>query len=334
MGMSAGPHDELRVIDAYWAQLRAVDDRLLRRAQVRAYRRRLARTLAFAVLALLLAATAALAAKALLFGDSAPRSIPSEVEVSVFGAIERGETRLLGMRRPDPDRGPPWDLRVWRTDRGRICLQAGRVVDGRLVALGVARAFGDDGRAHPLQVESLLCGAQASGRALRAVIPEPMLRSGLRSTERHDVGRGCVMPAERRAAAREPARLREFVRRARVRGDAAAAAKGLRHLPLVVAERRRLARVPDCAEADLRTLVVGFAGSNVASVTVTSRGFHQRLPTKASQDGAFLFVLTGHHARPRVLGEFRGGVMCSLWSSLRDPRPVSSACRRAFAGKP
>jgi hypothetical protein len=56
---------------------------------------------------------------------------------------------LLPLRAADPAGGPPWGMRVIRTSRGLTCLQAGRVVDGRLGALGIGYAFHGDGRFHP-----------------------------------------------------------------------------------------------------------------------------------------------------------------------------------------
>ena len=132
--MSAGPHEELQIVDAYWAQLRAVDERLLRRARARAQRRRLGRTLAFAVLALLLAAATAFAAKALLFGDAAPRGYP--LQQGLYDGLKPGEVRLAGVRAADPDGGPSWGIRVLQTKQGDlVCAQVGRVASGRLVAM-------------------------------------------------------------------------------------------------------------------------------------------------------------------------------------------------------
>jgi hypothetical protein len=54
--------------------------------------------------------------------------------------------RLLPLRAPDPDGGPPWGMRMVPTSRGQLCLQVGRVVDDQLGVLG------DDGRLHPLPV--------------------------------------------------------------------------------------------------------------------------------------------------------------------------------------
>ncbi|HZO35402.1 MAG TPA: hypothetical protein VFB41_00855, partial [Solirubrobacteraceae bacterium] len=287
---------------------------------------------AFALLALLLAAAAAVAAKA-LFGDDAPRSFPSQD--STLGSVRPGEARLLSVRRPDPDGGPPWGLRVSRTDRKQICLQIGRVVDGRLVAMGVAGAFGNDGRAHALPIEQLSCTSDVAGTLpARIGMAEPITRSGLIPSSRLGANIGCVGPVERRAIVLGPGSAREYIRRARARGDAAAVAEGTRQL--ASAERRLRSLPPACAKADLRTVIAGIAGSNVVSVTLTDNGVEQRVTTKRSEDGAYVFVVLGHRADPGTLtARFRDGLTCSLGGSyLRPSPPPSPACRRAFARQP
>jgi hypothetical protein len=57
------------------------------------------------------------------------------------GAPITSSARLLDLRVPDPAGGPPWGLRTVRTTRGTTCVQAGRVVDGRLGALGQDGTF-------------------------------------------------------------------------------------------------------------------------------------------------------------------------------------------------
>ncbi|HTA15328.1 MAG TPA: hypothetical protein VK781_10785 [Solirubrobacteraceae bacterium] len=57
--------------------------------------------------------------------------------------------KVLGLRAADPAGGPPWGMRIIRTSRGQACIQAGRVVDGRVGALGTGYAFHADGRFHP-----------------------------------------------------------------------------------------------------------------------------------------------------------------------------------------
>ena len=78
-----------------------------------------------------------------------------------LGKIAPGTVRLLPISVPDPRGGLPWGMRVLSTTRGVGCLQVGRLLDGRLVALGQDGAFGNDGRAHELplstNVERLNC---------------------------------------------------------------------------------------------------------------------------------------------------------------------------------
>ncbi len=78
-----------------------------------------------------------------------------------LGRIAPGTVRLLPLSVPDPHGGLPWGMRVLSTTRSVGCLQVGRLLDGRLVALGQDGAFGNDGRAHELplstNVERLNC---------------------------------------------------------------------------------------------------------------------------------------------------------------------------------
>ena len=69
---------------------------------------------------------------------------------SGLGALIPGTVKLLSVATADPGGGPAWGLRVLSTTRGAGCVQVGRLVDGKLVALGEDGAFGNDGRAHAL----------------------------------------------------------------------------------------------------------------------------------------------------------------------------------------
>jgi hypothetical protein len=79
-------------------------------------------------------------------GSPAPRVDPHRGD----GALVPSSAHVLALRVPDPAGGPPWGLRVVKTTRGATCVQAGRVVDGRLGVLGRDGVAGDDGRFHPL----------------------------------------------------------------------------------------------------------------------------------------------------------------------------------------
>jgi hypothetical protein len=168
--MSAGPRTQFDLVEDFWQKLLAADDRVMARARAGAARRQLRRTLVLAVLAILGLAALGFAARALLMGDDAPRVFPRAPELPGLGAPAPGTIALLPTRALDPVAGvaqPPWGLRVFFTDADNVCLQPGRVVNGRLVALGTGGAFGDDGLAHPLPVEAEDCGVAVEGRRPR-----------------------------------------------------------------------------------------------------------------------------------------------------------------------
>jgi hypothetical protein len=85
------------------------------------------------------------------FGSPAPKADPHRGD----GALVPASARVLALRVPDPAGGPPWGLRVIKTTRGATCVQAGRVVAGRLGVVGRDGVAGDDGRFHPLPLTSL-----------------------------------------------------------------------------------------------------------------------------------------------------------------------------------
>ncbi len=103
----------------------------------------------FATTAITLAATGVILTGAPV--RTATRPVPGVGD----GIPVRGATRLLALRVPDPAGGLPWGMRVIDTTRGLVCLQIGRVQDGRLGQLGIDGAFDDDGRFHPLPADAL-----------------------------------------------------------------------------------------------------------------------------------------------------------------------------------
>lgn len=72
-----------------------------------------------------------------------------------IGVPKPGGSLLLPLRAADPAGGPPWGMRIVHTTRGEVCLQIGRVHDGRLGELGIDGAFHDDGMFHPLPAVAL-----------------------------------------------------------------------------------------------------------------------------------------------------------------------------------
>lgn len=106
--------------------------------------------------------TIALAASgAFPVGSSAPESGPHAPRAGV-GLPAKGGTRLLSIRAADPKGGLPWGLRLVDTTRGELCIQLGRVEDGKLGELGIDGAFSNDGRFHPVGAANLPSLRQAS----------------------------------------------------------------------------------------------------------------------------------------------------------------------------
>jgi len=142
-------------------------------------RRWRSRPLALVVVLCLGGATGALAAAGVFrtgapVGSSLPPATPSgtPLALTATGVAIPGSVRVLPLRVGDPAGGPPWGLRIERTTRGLICVQPGRIVNGKIGAIGIDRAFHNDGRFHPFsnnyQSESGCAIADAHGHAFVA----------------------------------------------------------------------------------------------------------------------------------------------------------------------
>ncbi len=115
---------------------------------------------AIALGALLLAAAALAATQIIGFGApvSASRapgrerpSVSTGIGVPVAGAKSTPTAaHLLAISVPDPGGGLPWGMRIVHTTRGLLCLQIGRLLDGRLGVLGQDGEVNDDGLFHEL----------------------------------------------------------------------------------------------------------------------------------------------------------------------------------------
>ena len=85
--------------------------------------------------------------------------MPIEAE----GTVIASSVHVLPLRVPDPAGGPAWGLRVARTSRGLLCVEPGRVVNGRVGVIGVDGAFRDDDEFHPFSkayLSGMGCGTQ------------------------------------------------------------------------------------------------------------------------------------------------------------------------------
>ncbi|MGA9874800.1 MAG: hypothetical protein WBQ21_03235 [Solirubrobacteraceae bacterium] len=167
------------------------------------------------------------------------------------GAAIPSSVHLLPLRVSDPDGGPPWGLRVLKTTRGLMCVQLGRIVDGRIGVLGKDGALGDDGRFHPLSMNFLEGGAfncgteDARGQAFLNEAAYGLPASGLRGYERQ-ARLGCY-------------------------------------------QAKPSARV--CPPGDLRDVFLGLLGPDAQSISYeNATGETVTVPTIGS-DGAYLIVL-------------------------------------------
>ena len=121
-------------------------------------RRRRRRAVRFgvpAVAILLAGTTGALAATGVI-----PVGSPTKDRVRLkphegIGALTSGTEKVLTIHTEDPDGGPPWGMRLAKTTRKLGCLQAGRLLDGRIGVLGRDGAFNDDGKFHPITAGSV-----------------------------------------------------------------------------------------------------------------------------------------------------------------------------------
>ena len=207
-----------------------------------------------------------------------------------WGAPVIGSYKTLPLRVPDPASGPPWGLGVFRTTQGLACVVAGRVVNGRIGALGIDYTFGDDNEFHPL----LPAAAIVFGCA-------PPDADGHLYLE----GLGSLAGASGEVAG--------------------AAALGQRPTCLLPGDQSRGVRCPRWA---LRTLFYGFLGPDARDVSYTYSGVRHVEPV-SGPEGGYLLVLpapagvTSERAvkygdvlpavAPRVT--YHGGLTCTLASA-------------------
>lgn len=113
------------------------------------------RVVLLAFVLLLATATITLAATGVILAGAPVRPEGQLVPRVGEGVPVPGASRLLALRVPDPEGGPPWGMRTVSTTRGEVCVQIGRVEDGQLGELGIDGVFHDDGRFHPMSPDVL-----------------------------------------------------------------------------------------------------------------------------------------------------------------------------------
>jgi hypothetical protein len=206
---------------------------------------------------------------------------------------------LLPMREADPAGGPPWGMRVIRTSRGLACVQAGRVVGGRLGGLGIGYAFKGDGLFHPFSpADAIAVDSCATvdlhGNAFQPGAPMVVTADGLPLAGEN------LYPGERV------------------------------HCDLPGQEDWGIR----CPQAHLREVAVGMLGPDATSIQVSAPGRHLTV-TPYGPDGAYLIVLpapphanTGVHGllgrrapgTPTLTVTFRNGSTCRLPADTASQR--------------
>jgi hypothetical protein len=218
----------------------------------------------------LIPALIVLAAGGLALGGVIEIGAPAKTEVSAaeagYGPLSPGSSHLLAISTPDPHGGLPWGMRVFSTKRGVGCIQVGRLLDGRLGALGQDAAFNDDGRFHEVKVGDAIrffaCSAlDANGRIF------------------NNVTIGDEPASAWTGAGSSPSRYRAATPGTCVPATASPAEKAPRGgVP-----------VPICAQVDERDLYYGLLGPDAKSITYTSAGRRHTVPT-VGPEGAYLIV--------------------------------------------
>ncbi len=230
------------------------------------YRQRLRARTVLVLVVLVLAALGALAAGGVIEIGS-PAKLPFSALRDGAGenaVLLPGSVHKLPIEAPDPAGGPPWGMRELATSGGEGCLQFGRIVDGKLGALGQDHAFGDDGRFHALPVGTDVNGCallDADHRLFANVVADDRPASAWPGTG--GLSKGCVPPT------------------------AGPYEKGER---LTAAERARGARpAAICPQSDLRNIYYGLLGPRAKSITYVLGGKRHTLDT-VGIEGAYMFV--------------------------------------------
>jgi hypothetical protein len=215
--------------------------------------RRVTIALAFAALTLIGAGGGAL-----LLAPGKPLTPASELPAMSTVGIGRPlapSLAPLALRVADPGGGLPWAMRVIRTTRGLACIQAGRVLDGHIGAIGIGYAFKGDGRFHPFAAADAIsedgCATvDRDGLAFQPGAPALATADGATLAGEN------VWPGER-AHCDLPGEMDWGVR---------------------------------CPRADLREIAVGLLGPDAQSIRVETSGRRFSV-TPAGRDGAYLIVL-------------------------------------------
>jgi hypothetical protein len=184
------------------------------------------------------------------------------------------------MRVADTEQGPPWGMRVIRTTRGLLCLQAGRVVDGQLGALGSGYAFHGDKRFHPFLADDAIStdACPAVGASGKAFLPGPPV----------------IVPANGLPLAGENVAQSDQV-----------------HCDLPGQENWGVR----CPQSELRQVAVGLLGPNARSIEVGNADGSSFTIDPYGPEGAYLIVLP---AQPNANASMSSGAYQSPFGNVSN----------------
>ena len=245
----------------------------------RRWSRRGGLALPIAIGALILAAASAGAALLLSSGKTvAPAFVLPATPAAGLGEPVPQTLALLPMRVGDTEGGPPWGMRVIRTTRGLLCLQAGRVVGDQLGALGTGYAFHGDKRFHPFLADDAIStdACPAIGAGGSAFLPGPPV----------------IVPANGLPLAGENVSQRDQV-----------------HCDLPGQEDWGVR----CPQSELRQVAVGLLGPNARSIEVPNSGGSSFTIDPYGPEGAYLIVLP---AQPNANASMSSGGYQSPFGSV------------------
>jgi hypothetical protein len=197
-----------------------------------------------------------------------PPAGPLTANPNTFQGAAIPRTVKLVAQTPDPAGGLPWGLRVFRTTRGWVCVQVGRVQSATIGVIGQDGAWNNDGRFHPISPNAYTADScNPTGPGDRAFI-NVAANSAIASA---DVPWGTGPQSGQ-------CRLGNSFR-----------------------------RLPLCPPGDLRNLNYGLLGPSATSITYVSDGHTYTEPTNG-RDGAYLIVARSSPPPCTMHGRGRGCV--------------------------
>jgi hypothetical protein len=280
-----------------------------------------------AVVAALVIATPTVAAVGAVAGWWAKGKSPIYYPASAssgLGKVLPQDGRLLPIRVADPDRGPPWGIRMVKTTRGETCIQVGRVVDGQIGQLGIDGAWNNDHKFHEIKPNDQMadmCGATDDGG------------HGFVNSANHGAVASVDVPLSNAVGAIGNSRCRDpyaSVAIAPLAHHTRLPAKVKKRLEEIERERRGDVA---CPLGSMRMVFAGLLGPDAKSVTYKTPAGQTRTEQTVGGVGAYLIVFketaSNCHDFSQTLFDAAGATSCDNEGSgdtpdLEGPTAVTS----------